>query len=408
MARVDLGWRDGKRRSKAIYGRTRRAVAEGLRDALKNAQDGSLVVDERQTVGQFLTAWLRDVAQPRVRPRTYASYEATISRHIVPQIGRRRLSQLTPQQVQGLLIELESQGVSVPCRRYARVVLRNALNTALRWRLVTRNVASLVDAPRAVAREIQPLTVEQAKALIVTSKGTSLEAFVTVALSCGLRRGEILGLKWADVNLEAATIQVRSALQRFGGDPAARRPLLAERKRLKEALVQASDNPAANDRAEIEQLLTENRKALTGIKTSLQIVEPKSSRSRRTIALPVVAVTALKAHRVRQLKTRLGAGSSWQEQGFVFTSGIGTPLEPRRVTREFGELLAAANLPKIRLHDLRHSCATLLLAQGVNPRVVMETLGHSQVSLTLNTYSHVLPALQRDAAAKMDDVLAGS
>jgi integrase len=137
----------------------------------------------------------------------------------------------------------------------------------------------------------------------------------------------------------------------------------------------------------------------------LHLVEPKSSRSRRTIALPSVAVKALRAHRVRQLEARLAAGSRWQHQGFVFTSGIGTPLEPRRITREFRTLLTAAWLPPIRLHDLRHSCATLLLAQGVSARVVMETLAHSQVSLTLNTYSHVLPSLQRDAATKIDAIL---
>lgn len=118
-----------------------------------------------------------------------------------------------------------------------------------------------------------------------------------------------------------------------------------------------------------------------------------------------MAVTALRAHRVRQLEARLAAGGRWQDQGFLFASGIGTPLDPRNVTREFKALLVSAELPNIRLHDLRHSCATLLLAQGVNPRVVMETLGHSQVSLTLNTYSHVLPALQREAAAKMDAIL---
>jgi integrase len=145
---------------------------------------------------------------------------------------------------------------------------------------------------------------------------------------------------------------------------------------------------------------------LARVKTSVHITEPKSARSRRTIALPAVAVAALRTHRVRQLETRLAAGGRWQDYGFVFASAVGTPLEARNVTRQFKALLAVAQLPNIRLHDLRHSCATLLLAQGVNPRVVMDTLGHSQVSLTLNTYSHVLPALQRDAAARIDAVLA--
>ena len=141
------------------------------------------------------------------------------------------------------------------------------------------------------------------------------------------------------------------------------------------------------------------------MKTSVQVTEQKSVRSRRTIALPGVVVTALRSHRVRQLEARLVAGGRWQDRGFIFTSAIGTPLEPRNMTREFKALLVAAALPNIRLHDLRHSCATLLLAQGVNPRVVMETLGHSQVSLTLNTYSHVLPQAQRDALESLDSLL---
>jgi integrase len=406
--RIDLGWRDGKRRSKAIYGRTRRLAADALRDAMKAAQEGTLVSDERQTVEQFLTNWLRDVARSRVRPRTYVSYESAVTRDIVPTLGKHRLSQLTPQHVQGWLATLEQAGVTTACRRYARVVFRNAINTALRWRVVTRNVATLVDAPRAVSKEIRPLTALQAKHLLMTAKGDTLDAFVAVALSCGVRRGEILGLKWADVELEAATVQVRSAVQRFGGDPATRRPLLAEWKRLRKALQRARFQACSDDeRAALQKALQAVRIALRDVRTSLQVVELKSVRSHRKIALPNVAIAALRRHRVRQLEARLAGGSSWREQGFVFTTGIGTLLEPRKVTREFKALLTNAGLPHIRLHDLRHSCATLLLAQGVSPRVVMETLGHSQISLTLNTYSHVLPALQRDAATKMDGIFAG-
>jgi integrase len=409
MGRVDLGWSDGRRRSKAIYGRTRRAVAEALRDALKAAEDGTLITDERQTIGEFLARWLQDVARPRVRPRTFVGYEAVIDRHIVPHLGKVTLRKLTPQVLQGWLATLEQNGVSVSRRRYARVVVRMALNTAIRWRLVSANAATLIDAPRTTPREIRPLSSEQAKQLLAVAKDKPLEGFVTVALACGLRLGEALGLQWTDVDLEGGTLQVRCALQRFGGDARARRPLLAERKRLRAALrATPRARDAAVTRMELRKALQAVRKALAPLKTTVQVTEPKSVRSRRTIALPSVATSALRAHRVRQLKARLAAGERWQDQGFVFASSIGTPIDPRNVTREFKALLRAAELPNFRLHDLRHSCATLLLAQGINPRVVMETLGHSQVSLTLNTYSHVLPALQREAAAKMDAVLAGS
>ena len=412
MARVDLGWQHGKRRSKAIYGRTRREVADALRDALKAAEQGTLVANERQTVEEFLVRWLRDVAQTRVRSRTYVTYEAAIVHHISPHLAPIRLSKLTPQHLQAWLGTLSAHGVSIGRQRYARVVLRNALNTAIRWRLISVNAATLIDAPRVARKEIRPLTPDQARALLIAAKGHPLEAFFAVALSCGLRLGEGLGLQWADVDLETSTLEVHRAVQRAGGDVTARRPLLAERKRIHAALRQLRKEfktpEIAQTRGRLVEDLQRVRLALKPFKTTVQVTEPKSVRSRRTIALPTVAVTALRAHRVRQLEARLAAGGRWRDHGFVFASSIGTSLDPRNITREFKALLVAADLPNIRLHDLRHSCATLLLAQGVNPRVVMETLGHSQVSLTLNTYSHVLPALQHEAAAKMNAVFAES
>jgi integrase len=403
MARLDLGWQNGKRRRKTIYGKTRRAVHDALNRAARAAQDGELIADERQTVAQFLTRWLADVASARVRPLTFRSYENAVSRHIVPHLGHRRLSQLMPEHVQAWLSALERAGVSGARRVYLRSMLRNALNTALRWRLVVRNAAALVDAPRATPREFRALTPEEAQRLLKAVVDTPLAGLVTVGLSCGLRRGEMLGLQWKDIDLDGGTLEVRRALQRFGGDGATRRPLLKQRVDIKRALKE-DDLPAA-ERTDLQAKLVKVTGELRAIKTSLHLVEPKSARSRRTIALPTVAVKALKSHRVRQLEARLAAGEDWKDRGFVFTSSIGTPIEPRRITREFRTLLTGAGLPPIRLHDLRHSCATLLLAQGVSPRVVMETLGHSQVSLTLNTYSHVLPALQRDAAGKMDAIL---
>ena len=406
MARVDLGWQDGKRRSKAIYGRTRRAVADALRDAVRAAQQGTLVGNERQTILEFLARWLQDVTRTRVRPRTFVGYQAAIEHHISPYFGRVPLAKLTPQHLQAWMGRLEAKGVSVGRRRYARVVLRMALNTAIRWRLITINAAMLIDPPRTTSREIRPLNPDEARALLDACREHPLDAFVTVALGCGLRLGEALGLQWVDVDLDAGTLKVRRAVQRFGGDAAARRPLVAERKRLRAALKATPRTPAdANTRAGLAEELQTVRTAFAAVKTSVQITELKSAGSRRTIALPAVAITALRSHRTRQLQARLAAGGLWQDRGFVFTSSVGTPLEPRNVTRQFKALLIVANLPDMRLHDLRHSCATLLLAQGVNPRVVMETLGHSQVSLTLNTYSHVLPAVQQDAAARMNSVL---
>lgn len=181
-----------------------------------------------------------------------------------------------------------------------------------------------------------------------------LGALFTVALAVGLRHGEALGLRWDDVDLDAGTLTVRHALQRVGG--------------------------------------------------KLTLVDPKTQRSRRTIALPDVALTALREHRRRQLETRMAA-DYWDDQGFVFASTIGTGIEPRNLVRAFHQLRERAGLPWLRFHDLRHGCASLLMAQGVNPRVVMEILGHSQISLTLGTYSHVAPELAKEAAAKIDGIL---
>jgi integrase len=270
---------------------------------------------------------------------------------------------------------------------------------------VSENAAALVEPPRHQAKEIQPLTPEQARALLESVKGHRLGAVVSVATAIGLRLGEALGLRWIDVDFDAGTLSVRQSLERSGGDSAVRRPLIIERRELLKRLAAAPKRSA--ERREIHQQLNGLRKRWRSVRTTLHVSEPKSVRSRRTIRMPGVVVQALKSHRTRQLQDRLAAGGAWQESGLVFMSPIGTALEPRNVTREFRAMLTAAKLPAVRFHDLRHTAATLLLAQGVDPRTIMETLGHSQVSLTLDTYSHVLPALQAEAAAKMDAVLGG-
>ncbi len=235
-------------------------------------------------------------------------------------------------------------------------MLRRALGQALRWGLVQRNAAALTDPPRVCHPEVRPLTPAEARALLGAVRGDRLEALFTVALALGLRQGEALGLRWEDVDLEAGTLRVAGALQRVDG--------------------------------------------------ALRFVEPKSARSRRALNLPAVAVAALRAHRARQAAERLQAGPLWQEHGPVFTTTVGTPLDAGNVRRAFKRHLRAAGLPPtVRFHDLHHTTASLLLAQRVHPRLVMEVLGHSQIGLTMDTYSHVLPALRQEVAAQMDALL---
>jgi integrase len=319
-------------------------------------------------------------------------------------LGKVPLARLTPAHVETAFQRLQKTNTSASRIRYARNVLRAALNRARKWQIVAQNVAALVDPPRHQAREIQPLTPEQARSLIDSVRDHRLGAIVSVATALGLRQGEALGLRWQDVNFEAGTLSVRQALERSGGDSAARRPLAVERREIRKRIAQAPKRSA--ERRELRKQLEANRARWRKLRSGLRFVEPKSSRSRRTIRMPQIVTTALKSHRKRQLEERMALGKEWPDSGLVFTSPIGTPLDPRNVTREFQAMLAAApNVPRVRFHDLRHTAATLLLAQGVDPRTIMETLGHSQISLTLNTYSHVLPALQADAAAKLDAIL---
>lgn len=246
-------------------------------------------------------------------------------------------------------------GLSPRTVQYIHAVIRRALVQARKWQLVPHNVAKLVDPPRARRHEVVPLTPEQARAFLEAAKGERLEALYTVAEALGLRRSEALGLQWQDIDFEAETLRVRFSLQRIEG--------------------------------------------------KLQLVEPKSAKSKRTIAMPKATIRALREHKKRQLEEKMLVGPEWHETGFVFTSIIGTPLEPDNIGRWFKPLLKKAGLPNIRFHDLRHTAASLLLVQGVQPRVVMETLGHSQIALTMNTYSHVMPVLIREAAARMDEIL---
>ena len=354
-ATVDLGWANGKRRRKVIYGKTRKEVAEKLKVTLRDQQQGLPVTSDRQTVEQFLERWLVDVAAPKLRSSTYVSYQSKCKLYIIPAIGRIPLLKLEPQQVQAMMNGMTKRGLSPRTVQYTRAILRKSLNQALKWGIVGRNVAALTEAPRVERPEMLSLDPEQASRLLDTVKGDRLEALYAVALALGLRQGEALGLRWQDVDLDTGTLRVRVSLQRLSGQP----PIL---------------------------------------------VEPKTRQSRRTLPIPHEVAAQLRAHRTRQLAERLRAGRAWQGEdwGLVFTNVAGEPLAKGTVIKQYKRHLAAAGLPVLRFHDLRHSCASLLVAQGVHPRVVMEILGHSTITLTMNTYSHVLPQAQRDATNLMD------
>jgi integrase len=275
----------------------------------------------------------------------------------------RGLEKLTPQTVQQRLIAAKlAEGLAPRTVGHIRAVLRSALTQAEKWLLVPRNIVKLTDPPRRRKREVRVFTPDEAKRFVETSKGHRLEALFVAMLATGLRIGEALGVFWENVDLDRGTLFVRQALQR----------------------VELSEGGS-----------------------ELQLVEPKSDTSYRVVTIPASVLPILGRHRANQNRERLVAGSRWQQKGFAFTSTIGTPLDERNVRREFYALLKAAKLPRIRIHDLRHSYATILLAAGEHPKVVQELLGHSSVQLTLDTYSHLLPDMQlkERAAARLDAVL---
>jgi len=357
-ARALLTGSDGRRRRRSMLARTQGEARSRLQQALRVEADGVPHVLARLTVAVFLDRWLEDAVRPAVRPSTLRSYRGIVRVHLTPGLGHIRLARLSPQQVQSFLNAKSASGLSPRTVGYLRSVLRKALTQAERWGLVSRNVAKLTEPPRVPKQEIHPLSPIQVQVFLDAIGGDRLEALYLVAIGTGLRQGEILGLAWKHIDLDAGTITVRHALQRVDG--------------------------------------------------RLQLVEPKSTTSRRIVAAPRIVIDALRVHRTRQLQERLLAGSRWaaDPRELVFTTTVGTPMDGVAVTKRFQAVLRRAGLPHQRFHDLRHACASLLLAQGVHPRVVMETLGHSQIALTLNTYSHVIPALGREAADRMDDVLA--
>ncbi|MFV9507517.1 MAG: tyrosine-type recombinase/integrase, partial [Oscillochloridaceae bacterium umkhey_bin13] len=370
-ASLDLGIVNGKRKRKYIYGATRKEVVEKLKAAQAALLTGANLTVERLTVAQFLDRWIDDVVSKRNKARTVDGYKQIIRDHLKPHLGRHQLDKLRPEHVQAMLNTLAAEGRKYNTVRNVRATLRRALNQALRWQYVQRNIATLVDVPRyrddndededdadqaKPEFAIQSLDEAQARALLKAVEGHRLETLYRIALSLGLRRGEVLALRWADIDFERATLRVTGLLQRLRG--------------------------------------------------KLERGTTKTISSARGIDLPPVLLAQLKQRRARQEEEQKAAGEAWQDTGLVFTTRHGGPIEPRNLIRHFKQVLKQAGLPAtIRFHDLRHSCATLLIAQGVHPRVVMEILRHSQISTTANVYGHVLPDIQRAATTRLDDVL---
>ena len=357
MARYTVHAADGPKR-KTIYGRRYKDVEKALAEARGDAARGIVYDDENLSVGEYLDRFLEDVQRGSVRESTYSRDRYLVANHAKPALGRVRLKNVKAMHLQRLYREKLDSGLSPATVQKLHHVLHKALSQAVRWDLIIRNPADAVKAPTPTPEEMRPLSAEEARRLLEAAKGDRLEALYVIAVTTGMRRGELLGLKWSDIDLENSRLSIRRTLTR-----------------------------------------TDNGK-------HVELGDPKTRKSRRTIPLTPHAVEALRRHLERQLAQIEAGGDLYEDQGLVFTTEAGTPINPSNLRqRSLAPLLKKAGLPRIRFHDLRHTCATLLLLKGVHPKFVQELLGHATIAITLDTYSHVLPGMGDQASRAMEDAL---
>ena len=356
MARYTVQAPTGPKR-KTIYGKEREEVAEKLIEALSNRNKGLIFEGEDQTLSAYLDRWLNGSVKGSVKPSTYESYERMIRNHIKPALGHRKLKNLAPDHVQYFYEQKLDAGLASGTVRLMHGILHKALEQAVKWGIIPRNVCKATTPPKPNPEEIHPLDAEQARRLleVASEAGDRLEALYVLAVTAGLRIGELLGLKWEDMDLDAETLHVRRTRS------------------------QAKSGPS--------------------------FTTPKSGKG-RSIRLTQRAVEALKSHKAVQNAERLKLGDLWENNDLVFCTTAGKLLDFRNVaTASFKPLLKKAGLPDIRFHDLRHTCATLLLSRGHHPKLVQELMGHASVAMTLDRYSHVLPGMGEQTAAAMEAAL---
>jgi integrase len=361
LVRIFLGREShGKRKyfSKTIHG-TKKDAQKYLNAKLREKDLGIFVEPGTETLSKYLDRWLTDVAKPRLRETTFEGYEWIANKYIKKYLGTMKLSQLQGYQIQKFYNDLQRQGLSPRTVRYSHSVLSSALKQAVRWKMIFQNPCAECDLPKAQHAEMKCYTPAEVRVFLETAKTNKHYVLFLLIIQTGMRPEEYLGLQWKDVDLEEGVLSVRRAVKiRKGG--------------------------------------------------GFYFTEPKTNKSRRSIPLSESVVTALKAHRHDQLTAKMKIRDCYQENDLVFATEIGTPLliENLRL-RHFEKIRVEAKLPKIRLYDLRHTTATLLLSAGENPKVVSERLGHASIVLTLDTYSHVLPTMQKEATSKLEKMMFG-
>lgn len=361
-ARVSLGLDPltGKQRQKRLSAKTKRELDGKIAETIANDRAGHQP-DSALTVAAFLDRWLETIT-PRLRQSTLRVYRERVTGFIVPAVGHKPLGKLSPADVQRLHARILEAGRAPATAAAVHAVLRSALNDAIRWGLITRNVCSAVRAPRPNTPEMQTWSAEQVAVALRAAEGDPYACLWRLALTTGMRRGELLGLRWTDVDLENRQLTIRHTLVQGKG-------------------------------------------------RAWESGTPKTEKGRRSIAISDADVAALKAHRIQQREWELAAPIWHNDAGLVFTERTGRPVHANKLAMRFGKLIERAGLPRIRFHDCRHSHATLLMESGIHPKVASERLGHSKIGMTLDLYSHVTENMQRDATDRLarliDDAQAG-
>jgi integrase len=338
---AEISLPDGKRQRKRS--KKQQIVKDWLLEQRKAVQENRVLPSQQINFSDFLDRFLSDVASHTLQPKTLSNYEYLIEKHIRPDLGKFKLAQIRPDHLQSLYSKKLDSGLSAKTVKHIHALIRRVLNQALKWDLIYRNPAVAVTSPMVTKHPLETLTEEQAKRLLEVAQDHRWYPIYVLALTTGMRQGELLGLRWEDVNFENKTISVCQTVQSIHG--------------------------------------------------RVRIGQPKTASSRRTIALSSFGLSVLKDYK-----------RETNREGLIFTTSKGTPISPRNLLRHFYKVREKAQLPDIRFHDLRHTAATFLLKENVHPKIVQEMLGHSSIILTLDTYSHIIPDIQKEAANKMDSI----
>ncbi len=357
---VDLGPdpTTGKRRQRRKRFKAKKEAQAALNAWMAEIDEGTAVDKSRQTVAELMCFWLETYAQHNVRAGTLEGYGYTVNKHIIPGLGAIPVQKLTPEQLQAFYTTKLAAGCGPRTVQLCHLRIAQALKMAVKLGLVSRNVANAVTPPRVEQHEMRTWTADQAQRFLAAASQSPYGPIWMLSLATGMRRGETLGLRWQDVDLTANTVSVVQAVGMLRGSPKVR-PL-------------------------------------------------KTKSSRRTIAVPLPVIVALREHRARQNERRLALGVEWNDHDLVFAASNGNPINPNNLTRDYDRWVRMAGVPRIRIHDQRHTHVTLAIQKGANIKAVSQRVGHAETSITMNLYAHVLPEQHKEVSDRIGDALFGT